>query len=193
MANATVPRPGPRPRGPFEDKRRTLTTQITDGMRDRLDTAAAAASRSLSQEIEMRLEQSFRDEDLASSFSEAVYGPQLAGILDLIGAVVRNVTPQSQWLEDPGAFSTVLVAIEETMSAIRPAGVQQRQDANLTREISRHWLLQIAAKHPPDDRNYLARWGRSVRARLGEPAAARIAKWLGNVWQNRPGDEEPTA
>ncbi len=181
MAKGTEPRPGPRPRGPFEDKRRTLTTRITDGTRDRLDTAAAAAGRSLSQEIEMRLEQSFRDEDRAVLFSEAFYGPQLAGILQLIGAVTRNVVAQSQWLEDPGAFSTVLTAIEETLSAIRPAGDDlKRQDVNLTREISRHWLLQIAAKHAPDDRNYLARWGRSVRAGLGEPAAARIAKWLGN-------------
>jgi len=44
------------------DKRKTLSTRITSGLRDRLDKSADESGRSLSQEIEFRLEQSFRDE-----------------------------------------------------------------------------------------------------------------------------------
>ncbi len=45
------------------DKRKTLSTRITSELRDRLDKSADESGRSLSQEIEFRLEQSFRDED----------------------------------------------------------------------------------------------------------------------------------
>ena len=45
------------------DKRKTLSTRITSDLRDRLDKSADESGRSLSQEIEFRLEQSFRAED----------------------------------------------------------------------------------------------------------------------------------
>ena len=57
-------RPGPKPRGPFEGKRQTLTTRITDATRSKLEAASRDADRSLSQEIEFRLEQSFREIDV---------------------------------------------------------------------------------------------------------------------------------
>ena len=56
--------PGRPARGPYTDKRKTLTTRITADMRQALEDAAAKADRSLSQEIELRLEQSFRVGDL---------------------------------------------------------------------------------------------------------------------------------
>ena len=56
-------RPGPRPRGPFEGKRSTLTTRITVGTRKKLEDSARDAGRSLSQEIELRLDRSYAQED----------------------------------------------------------------------------------------------------------------------------------
>ena len=56
--------PGRPARGPYTDKRKTLTTRITADMREALEDAAKKADRSLSQEIELRLEQSFRVGDL---------------------------------------------------------------------------------------------------------------------------------
>ncbi len=61
-------RPGPKPRGPFQNKRLTLTTRITEDLREKLEAAAEASGRSLSQEIELRLTQSFTaDETLATA------------------------------------------------------------------------------------------------------------------------------
>ena len=54
---------GPRPRGPYEHKRKTLTTRITEDTRKRLEQEADARGRSLSQEIELRLDRSFTDYD----------------------------------------------------------------------------------------------------------------------------------
>ncbi len=67
MAGSRAPqtkrkRPGRPPRGEYVDKRKTLSTRITSELRDRLDKSADESGRSLSQEIEFRLDQSFRDE-----------------------------------------------------------------------------------------------------------------------------------
>ena len=70
----TAKRPGPRPRGPFADKRRTLTTRITERTRVGLEKAAAASDRSLSQEIEFRLEQTLQMDGAEAREIEAAFG-----------------------------------------------------------------------------------------------------------------------
>ena len=55
--------PGRPPKGEFHDKRKTLSTRITAGLRDQLEEAATESGRSLSQEIELRLMQSFEKEE----------------------------------------------------------------------------------------------------------------------------------
>jgi hypothetical protein len=62
-ANNVEKRRGPKPKGPYEDKRRTLTTRITETTRAKLEEAANSSGRSLSQEIEFRLGRSFMFED----------------------------------------------------------------------------------------------------------------------------------
>ncbi len=74
-------RPGPAPRGPFTGKRKTLTTRITEGMRNQLEAAAKANDRSLSQDIEFRLEQSFLIERGAVDVRNAV----LQGVYESFG------------------------------------------------------------------------------------------------------------
>ena len=63
LENKKPARRGPKPRGPYIDKRKTITTRITEETRYRLEEAAKASDRSLSQEIEWRLMQSFQTED----------------------------------------------------------------------------------------------------------------------------------
>jgi len=55
---------GPKPRGPFSNKRCQINTKITGDTRKALEDAADHAGRSLSQEIELRLVRSFRDDDI---------------------------------------------------------------------------------------------------------------------------------
>src|SRR5690242_4365213 len=63
-------RPGPKPRGPFENKRLTLTTRITEDLRKKLEAAAEATGRSLSQEIELRLLESFTAAERLASIEQ---------------------------------------------------------------------------------------------------------------------------
>ncbi len=51
-------KPGPRPRGPYVNKRRTFSTKITEETRRYLEERAALNDRSLSQEIEFILDKS---------------------------------------------------------------------------------------------------------------------------------------
>lgn len=57
-------KPGAKPKGPYEQKIRTLTTRITERTRIKLENAASMSGRSLSQEIELRLNRSLDQDDV---------------------------------------------------------------------------------------------------------------------------------
>jgi len=57
-------KPGAKPKGPYEHKIRTLTTRITERTRIKLENAASMSGRSLSQEIELRLNRSLDQDDV---------------------------------------------------------------------------------------------------------------------------------
>ena len=66
-------KPGPQPRGPYSDKRKTLSTRITVETRRQLDKAAKDSGRSLAQEVELRLDRSFQRDDADDRVREAVW------------------------------------------------------------------------------------------------------------------------
>ena len=99
-------KPGPKSRGPYEYQRQTLTTRVTDGMRTKIDDAAARNDRSLSQEVEFRLEQSFRDE----LFMEAAYGDRhLREVFRTVALGVEALERQTgkKWADDRETFDQV--------------------------------------------------------------------------------------
>ena len=108
-------RPGPRPRGPFQDKRKTLTTRITERTRKGLEEAAAAEDRSLSQEIEFRLEESLRrDQEFG--------GRELRGLFRMMtGAaeIIEGRTGKS-FSEDFETFLTMKKAWDRLLSSYAP-------------------------------------------------------------------------
>jgi hypothetical protein len=61
---------------PEEGKRIPLNMRTTREIRNRLTTAAIASGRSLAQEVEYRLERSFRDDDLNKRLDD--FGEQIA-------------------------------------------------------------------------------------------------------------------
>ena len=103
-------RPGPRPRGPFADKRKTLTTRITENTRLRLEEAAAETGRSLSQEIELRLHSSFNTEQrvediqrtIRETYHESFGGEQQFRIAKLLANLINELerTSEKSWRDD---------------------------------------------------------------------------------------------
>lgn len=112
-------RPGPKPRGPFENKRRTLTTKITESTRRSLEEAAAGTDRSLSQEIEFRLERSLdQDRQKLQVFgSERNY--RLLALLGMTIMIVEEKTG-GLWTKDPRTFAEVQDVVGGFFEKFRP-------------------------------------------------------------------------
>ncbi len=115
MAGSRAPqtkrkRPGRPPRGEYVDKRKTLSTRITSDLRDRLDKSADESGRSLSQEIEFRLEQSFRDQEaLYREFGDELVYKMMRWFAIAIDAA-QQVTDKS-WKNDRETFRIATQAI----------------------------------------------------------------------------------
>jgi hypothetical protein len=106
-------KPGPKPRGPYEGKRETITTRITPATRQKLDQAAAAADRSLSQEIELRLDRSFDRED-------GLGGHRTAEVLRKLAHLAQASRDNKHWLDDDATFNVVLDLWERQLRKLTP-------------------------------------------------------------------------
>ena len=111
-----------------------LSLRTTPDLKLQLGSAAEAKGRSLSQEAELRLEQSFRDEGLLGDVLGLAYGPHLAGLLLSIGWAMEDTGRQAafgaeptieaadNWFDDPYAFDQAARAAATILLAARPRG-----------------------------------------------------------------------
>ena len=116
---------GPQPKGEYGrsiGRTAVLSTRLQPDTRARLLKAAKASGRSLSQELEHRLRDTFVEDDNVVNFYG---GPPNAAIVKLIGALIQSTctnwlakTPDGsldkypgEWLRDPKLFDQVLTAI----------------------------------------------------------------------------------
>jgi TraY domain-containing protein len=131
MAKARMGRP---PKAPTPGERIGMSLRVTPDMKNRLDQAAQDNGRSLSQEAEVRLEQSFRDDDLLPQLMAAAYGERLAGVLMMVGAAMSlagrgtgtlttlNAEGAANWMDHPWAFEQSRAAIDRVLDTVRPEG-----------------------------------------------------------------------
>ena len=123
-------------------KKHTVSLRLTGELKNRLDAASKKNDRSLSQEGELRLEQSFRTDRLLNDALALRYGPRLAGILRTIGEVMDNASrlhgldvTQSfiqlgpNWLDSPIAFQVAREAAVEALASLGPNGTAELSDA----------------------------------------------------------------
>ena len=88
----TGPRRGPgRPRTRPVEARRNVTFRANDQTYEQLTAAAKANGRSMSEEIERRIEQSFREPDLVKkAVLEVSFGSKkVAKVMEMIGVLAR--------------------------------------------------------------------------------------------------------
>ncbi len=81
-------RTGRPPSTPGQPKRSAFNTRLRAKIKKRLEFEAERAGRSLSEEIEIRLEQSFRDED---ALIEAFGGRHTDGVLKVMGSLAAHI------------------------------------------------------------------------------------------------------
>ncbi len=156
MPRQTIKRTGKRgvrPRGPYADKRKTLTTRITNKTRENLDAAAKATDRSLSQEIEFRLERSFLQDDadnrVRETTLEVIYdsfgGEKTFRVMGLLASMVQVVEQRTgkSYFEDPDTNIKANNMISEAINRYGPAKtdeVPSAFEAIDRKKAAREWL-----------------------------------------------------
>ena len=208
-------RPGRPGREPAPGERVGLSLRVTPEMKRLLDAAAASSGRSLSQEAEVRLEQSFRDEDLLPQILDMAFGPQTAGLLLLLGQCVRRVENGAKWMarasgeeaptwtDNPWLYRQVEDAVNLVMERLRPVGEVAEPPAfktqgfpkevlDILRQVGRHSagvLLQSTAspKMFHDGGAFSEAIWRRLEASLGEERN-RVEKFIQEL--KRQGKEE---
>ena len=176
-AEAPAKRRGPAPRGPFTGKRKTLTTRITEGTREQLEAAAEATDRSLSQEIEFRLERSFLTDEARRDREERAYGgAHTHALLRLFGDTIKGIEMQTSgsWTEDQYTFDQVRLGIQTFLDALRPT----ETDNDRPRMVDRFVDASLMNKLPPGTVDMM----KNLRNKIGAVIALGYLeqlKWMG--------------
>src|SRR5215207_4746150 len=109
MTNPQHPADSPTRRGgrPSKGLRRKLSFRAPAYLEAQLEAAAAVANRSLSEEVEYRLNRSFESLDL---FAEALGGPEIAEDLRVLAMGMRRTAQSSGGMDDERTqiFATVI-------------------------------------------------------------------------------------
>jgi hypothetical protein len=100
---------------------------VTPNTKRSLDLAAISSGRSLSQEAEARIENSFRDESLLAAAERLAYGGSVnAQIVRLLGETIsaaNMVACQRKargWLDDQSAFDELALVVDMLLRRLRP-------------------------------------------------------------------------
>jgi hypothetical protein len=161
-----------------EAKRASFNTRLRDSLRDALEAAATDSGRSLSEEVEFRLERSIHSVEALADASRMAYGPQGAALLRIIGDLMRHevfragLRMESDWLSNPAVFDRTSASIALVLKALRPLG-EPGSAAKPRESAAGNLLFELGDE---DTRQPNARWASSLRAELG-PSADRIIEW----------------
>jgi hypothetical protein len=153
-----------RPPVPAGQRKGTNFTFRSRGdLHSRLAAAAAQANRSISEEIEWRVQRSFLDQDRAIEALGLIFGPELAGLLLVLGEVMKEVGEQTaylaehtlegarNWTAHPFAFANAAAAAKAVLEAFKPPdeGIPRAFDryANIPQRIATSILEEAATGH----------------------------------------------
>ena len=123
-------RVGRPPLGPDEDKRMVINTRTTKELHEKLTAFAKASGRSLSQEIESRLERSFgEEENLRWAFSAIIGDEELMRVMILMASIIRSTEEEHglPWREDPAAREEAALFFKDLLDGKAGKVSQPRQ------------------------------------------------------------------
>jgi hypothetical protein len=179
-----------------DDRRMPMSMRIAPAVRDRLVAAAQASGRSLTQEIELRLDKSFDREDLLASVLSAAFGREVGGIIFGLAHVVSRqgrvamqlsgASPErvDAWPDDPTAYAQVIAVAKEFLTALRPPGKPKPKDGYAAALASSSKMTLAAIKDPA--------WGEGFppeqRSRSFEAVAAEARALLGPLVDRLKGE-----
>ena len=101
-----------------EGRRATLSVRLTPEGRTRLEQAASASGRSLAQEVEMRLEKSFNDDQMF----DAIFGPNRhsRNVVEATATAIRRVemVRETRWVDDYATLWACRRAADEVKNIV---------------------------------------------------------------------------
>lgn len=121
-------------RGALEGKRYPLNIRTTFGVRSQLEASASASGRSLAQEAEFRIEETFAAEKSLIEALNFNYGPELAFMVQAMGEAMKAAggtagfyladKPEDarRWWDHPYSFAQAMQAAHAVLDAMKPAG-----------------------------------------------------------------------
>jgi hypothetical protein len=138
----TSPRGRPT-RRPGERLSKNRTFRVRSKLDDELAAAATLSERSVSEEIEFRLEKSFSDQRALLDGLNLLYGPELAATLLIIGDVSKEAAlhagylktkgiSQNQWMVDPWVFAQMKDAAIAALDQLSPPGAVSAPQSDVT-------------------------------------------------------------
>jgi hypothetical protein len=155
--------------------------RITPNVRARLVDEAANNFRSITQEAEFRLEQSFLKDTYADQAADLAYGQRAAGILKLLARVMIDAGPAAafmntgkpedavNWTSNAYAFHEVVKGIAAALEGLRPEGDRSPSDPAkhlpVGEMMARGALIAIKDRECGGE---LGDWARPVRERLSD-------------------------
>jgi hypothetical protein len=114
---------GPAPKGEFTGQSAVLSTRIRPDTRAALEAASAKSGRSLSQEIEYRLRNSFLDDKrIEETFGSRANYAVMRMIASVADAMMNTKHRSAEWSSDPYLFDQVVKATVYVLDLLRPPG-----------------------------------------------------------------------
>jgi hypothetical protein len=118
----------PRLRQPQPGERVPLGLRVTPATKELVDRTARDSGRSLSAEVEVRLEHSFRDEASFMNALDNINGPINTGLMLFLGRIIYAADAVSTvdnsncetWLDSPVAFDNVVRVVNDLFKSLRP-------------------------------------------------------------------------
>jgi hypothetical protein len=187
------------PKEERDRKRNILSMRVRDELRTMLAAQAEANQRSLSEEAEIRLEQSFSDRRVAESvLSLASLDQHTLALVTILTRAVRdagffaaiasteggvrsvdwttNPYASLDWMSNPYAFQQVEEAIGTILAGLKPDGdVAPKDDPEILVGLGKRFAAGILeAIRNPNRFGDIGRWAKPIAASLGEKIVARI-------------------
>ena len=186
------------PRRAGERLSKTRTFRVRGELDDKLQTAALKSGRSVSEEIEFRLEQTFIEERSSIDAMAFRYGWQLSGLILIIAEAIHRSNPlaaahmREQPLDSPEAFRRAGDAVERVLRAVAPPGSPTAPSTEYgLGHQSADVILNEIARGPLRDFNKLPGIPVSLlREFLGPEIIERISEFIDERYEERRAAEK---
>lgn len=175
---------GGRPPERGEPKRAAIALRTTPAIKDRLQAAAEAKGRSITQEVEARIEESFALEDLLG-------GPRIkAQLIEIAAQIYRaEKTTGKLWDEDLETYHLARMLIVDVIRRIRP---RPKGSVHKPEEISRARMLLRQRSEIREALVMYQEYGRDKLPKILTPEQhLPPVKFDRDDWRNRIRSDEP--